>query len=77
MRADPLTPKTMSSYSIGSHAEFAATVAGIRASLYNLADCANSRDERTVLVKAAAVLALFESDLLVKSARPILPGEQY
>ena len=26
---------------------------------------------------AAAVLALFESDLLVKSAGPILPGEQF
>ena len=67
----------MSSYSIGSHAEFAATVATIRESLYGLADCAQSRADRAVIMKAAAVLALFESDLLVKSAGPILPGEQF
>ncbi len=67
----------MPSYSIGTHAEFAATVATIRGNLCGLADCAQSPDDRAVIMKAAAALALFESDLLVKSAGPILPGEQF
>ena len=55
-------------------ADFAATLASIRADLYTLAQT-HEKPERTVLMKAAAALALFESDTLKKAAGPILPGE--
>jgi hypothetical protein len=70
----PFASQTMT-YS-STQAEFAATLAGIRTSLYDLA-MVHDKAERTVLMKAAAALALFESDTLRKAAGPLLPGETF
>lgn len=59
-----------------TYAEFAATLASIRSDLYDLA-MAHNKEERAVLMKAAAAIALFESDTLRKSAGPLLPGETF
>jgi hypothetical protein len=58
-----------------TQADFAATLATIRSDLYGLA-MVHDKAERTVLMKAAAALALFESDTLAKAAGPLLPGER-
>jgi hypothetical protein len=57
-----------------TQADFAATLAAIRSDLYSLA-MVHGKAERTVLMKAAAALALFESDTLGRAAGPLLPGE--
>lgn len=59
---------------MNAHADFAATIAQIRTDLTDWAMDAE-RPRRTTMMKAAAALALFESDLLRKAAGPILPGE--
>jgi hypothetical protein len=59
-----------------TQAGFAATLASIRSDLYDLA-MAHDKEERTVLMKAAAAIALFESDTLRKAAGPLLPGEAF
>lgn len=58
-----------------TQAGFAATLATIRTELTELA-YALDKPERTVAMRAAAALALFESDTLRKAAGPLLPGEQ-
>lgn len=58
-----------------TQAGFAATLATIRTELVELAWVLD-KPERTVAMKAAAALALFESDVLTKAAGPLLPGEQ-
>ncbi len=59
---------------MNAYAEFAAIIAHIRVDLQDLALTAE-RPDRTVMTRAAAALALFESDMLRKAAGPILPGE--
>jgi hypothetical protein len=60
---------------LNSHAQFAQTVAGIRQSLYGIADAMEARADHEAILKAAACLSFFESDLLTKAAGPVLPGE--
>ena len=57
-----------------TYSEFAATLATIRGDLSDPALDA-AKPERTVMMRAAAALALFESDVLKKAAAPTLPGE--
>jgi hypothetical protein len=57
-----------------TYSEFAATLATIRADLTALA-FDQSKADRGVMMRAAAALAMFESDMLRKAAGPILPGE--
>ena len=57
-----------------TYSDFAATLAEIRADLSNLATDQTKAD-RTVMMRAAAAIAMFESDMLRKAAGPILPGE--
>jgi hypothetical protein len=57
-----------------TYSDFAATLATIRAELTNLATD-QTKEDRTVMMRAAAALAMFESDMLRKAAGPILPGE--
>jgi hypothetical protein len=60
---------------MNAYSEFAATLATIRAELTDLALVAD-KPQRTVMMRAAAALAMFESDTLRKAAAPILPGEK-
>jgi hypothetical protein len=57
-----------------TYSDFAATVSSIRADLTALA-FDQSKADRGVMMRAAAALAMFESDMLRKAAGPILPGE--
>jgi hypothetical protein len=57
-----------------TYSEFAATLAAIRTDLTALA-FDQSKADRGVMMRAAAALAMFESDMLRKAAGPILPGE--
>jgi hypothetical protein len=57
------------------HAEFADTLGAIRQDLYDLA-MVLEKPERSTLMRAAAALALFQSDQLAKAAGPLLPGER-
>ena len=57
-----------------TYADFAATLAEIRNALTDLATD-QSKADRGVMMRAAAALAMFESDTLRKAAGPILPGE--
>lgn len=57
-----------------TYSDFAATLAEIRTALTNLATD-QSKADRTVMMRAAAAIAMFESDTLRKAAGPILPGE--
>jgi hypothetical protein len=59
---------------MNAHADFAATLATIRTDLTELA-FDKSKTDRGVMMRAAAALAMFESDMLRKAAGPILPGE--
>jgi hypothetical protein len=68
-RADHTTPAMNTTYS-----DFAATLASIRTDLTELA-FDKSKADRGVMMRAAAALAMFESDMLRKAAGPILPGE--
>ena len=56
------------------YSDFAATLAEIRVALTDLAMDQNKAD-RGVMMRAAAAIAMFESDTLRKAAGPILPGE--
>jgi hypothetical protein len=56
------------------HSDFAATLAQIRTDLLDWAMDAD-KPQRTAMMRAAAALALFESDMLRKAAGPVLPGE--
>jgi len=57
-----------------TYSNFAATLASIRTDLTELA-FDQSKADRGVMMRAAAALAMFESDMLRKAAGPILPGE--
>lgn len=57
-----------------TYSDFAATLATIRTDLTELA-FDKSKADRTVMMRAAAAIAMFESDTLRKAAGPILPGE--
>jgi hypothetical protein len=57
-----------------TYSDFAATLAEIRTALTDLA-FDKDKSDRTVMMRAAAALAMFESDTLRKAAGPILPGE--
>ena len=57
-----------------TYSDFAATLAEIRTALTDLAFDKDKAD-RAVMMRAAAALAMFESDTLRKAAGPILPGE--
>jgi hypothetical protein len=57
-----------------TYSDFAATLAEIRTALTDLAFDKDKAD-RTVMMRAAAAIAMFESDTLRKAAGPILPGE--
>ena len=57
-----------------TYSDFAATLAEIRTALTDLA-CDKDKADRAVMMRAAAALAMFESDTLRKAAGPILPGE--
>jgi hypothetical protein len=57
-----------------TYSDFAATLAEIRTDLADLATDQTKAD-RTVMMRAAAAIAMFESDMLRKAAGPILPGE--
>ncbi len=57
-----------------TYSDFAATISSIRADLTALA-FDQSKVDRGVMMRAAAALAMFESDILRKAAGPILPGE--
>jgi hypothetical protein len=57
-----------------TYSDFAATLASIRTDLTELA-FDKSKADRGVMMRAAAALAMFESDMLRKAAAPILPGE--
>jgi PIN domain nuclease of toxin-antitoxin system len=57
-----------------TYSNFAATLAEIRVELTDLAFDKDKVD-RTVIMRAAAAIAMFESDTLRKAAGPILPGE--
>jgi hypothetical protein len=57
-----------------TYSDFAATLASIRNDLTELA-FDKSKADRGVMMRAAAALAMFESDMLRKAAAPILPGE--
>ena len=66
----PYTLQTMST----TYSDFAATLAEIRNALTDLATD-QSKADRGVMMRAAAAIAMFESDMLRKAAGPILPGE--
>ena len=66
----PYTLQTMNT----TYSDFAATLAEIRTALTDLAFDKDKAD-RAVMMRAAAALAMFESDTLRKAAGPILPGE--
>jgi hypothetical protein len=57
-----------------TYSDFAATLAAIRIALTDLAFDKDKAD-RAVMMRAAAAIAMFESDTLRKAAGPILPGE--
>jgi hypothetical protein len=57
-----------------TYSDFAATLAEIRTALTDLA-FDNDKADRAVMMRAAAAIAMFESDTLRKAAGPILPGE--
>jgi hypothetical protein len=57
-----------------TYSDFAATLAEIRTALTDLAFDKDKAD-RAVMMRAAAAIAMFESDTLRKAAGPILPGE--
>ena len=57
-----------------TYSDFAATLAEIRTDLTNIA-YDMSKSDRRVMMRAAAAVAMFESDTLRKAAAPILPGE--
>jgi hypothetical protein len=59
---------------MNAHAEFAGTISQIRADLTDWAMDAEG-PQRATMMRAAAALAFFESDLLRKAAAPLLPGE--
>jgi hypothetical protein len=57
-----------------TYSDFAAILATIRTELTDLA-ADQTKSDRTVMMRAAAAIAMFESDTLRKAASPILPGE--
>ena len=57
-----------------TYSNFAATLSEIRTELTDLAFDKDKAD-RAVMMRAAAAIAMFESDTLRKAAGPILPGE--
>jgi hypothetical protein len=57
-----------------TYSDFAATLAEIRIALTDLAFDKDNAD-RAVMMRAAAAIAMLESDTLRKAAGPILPGE--
>jgi hypothetical protein len=69
IRPHPCIPTVNTTYS-----DFAATLAAIRTDLTDLA-FDKSKADRAVMMRAAAAIAMFESDTLRKAAGPILPGE--
>lgn len=71
-RSDPTNPAKIQA--MNAYSDFAATLAAIRTDLADLA-AVTDRPQRSVMMRAAAALALFESDTLRKAAGPILPGE--
>jgi hypothetical protein len=73
-RSDPPVASPSHFPAMNAHADFAATLASIRSELWDWAMDAD-KPQRTAMMRAAAALALFESDMLRKAAGPVLPGE--
>lgn len=74
IRRLPLT-SVFTMYFSHATAEFSDAIGAIRRDLYDVALDANKAD-REVLMKAAAALAFYQSDLMKSAAGPILPGEK-
>lgn len=74
IRRHPLIP-VFTMYFSHATAEFSDAIGAIRRDLYDLALDADKADRET-LMKAAAALAFYQSDLMKSAAGPILPGEK-